>query len=71
MVPVFSNLYSLRRDRVSPRRQLEAMRRLPDAQTLYPFIFDGDPGFASFRDTLAGLVMPGLAGGGGGGGAAT
>lgn len=54
------------RCRVSSLRQLEAMRRLPDAQTLYPFIFDGNPGFGPFRDTLAGLVMPGLSGGGGG-----
>lgn len=44
--------------------QLEAMRRLPDAQTQYPFIFDGHPGFGPFRDTLARLVMPSLAGGG-------
>ncbi|CAN0338763.1 unnamed protein product [Pylaiella littoralis] len=52
-------------------QELEAMRRLPDAQTQYPFIFDGHPGFGPFRDTLASLVMPRLAGGGGGGGGST
>lgn len=40
--------------------QLEAMRRLPDAQNQYPFIFEGHPGFVPFRDTLASLVMPHL-----------
>lgn len=61
---------SLGRGFACPHCQLEAMRRLPDAQTLYPFIFDGNPGFGPFRDTLASLVMPGLAGSGGGGGSA-
>ncbi|CAN0321202.1 unnamed protein product [Laminaria digitata] len=41
-------------------QELETIRRLPDAQTLYPFIFDGHPGFGPFRDMLAGLVMPRL-----------
>ena len=70
---VTSPFSSARRDRCGTRLQLEAMRRLPDAQNLYPFIFDGNPGFGPFRDTLASLVMPGLAGSGGGGsgGAAT
>lgn len=73
-IPSNESPSSARRDRCGTRWQLEAMRRLPDAQNLYPFIFDGSPGFGPFRDTLASLVMPGLAGsggGGGGGGAAT
>ncbi|CAM9514102.1 unnamed protein product [Ectocarpus sp. 8 AP-2014] len=48
-------------------QELGAMRQLPNAQTLYPFIFEGNPGFGPFRDTLAGLVMPRLASGGGSG----
>lgn len=49
-------------------QQLEAMRRLPDAQAQYPFIFEGHPGFGPFRDVLAGLVMPRFQHGGSGAG---
>ncbi|CAM9941365.1 unnamed protein product, partial [Sphacelaria rigidula] len=49
-------------------QELETMRRMPDAQAQYPFIFESHAGFGHFRDMLAGLVMPRFQQGGTGAG---